>query len=205
MQSTQTSGKTVDEAIRLALEELGITQEQAQIEILSEGSKGLFGIGSKPAQVIVSCVQPENPLLVDFLSGLCERMGVPAKVEVEDTPVCYNVRLSGDNMGALIGHRGETLDMIQYLTNLVVNRNAKNYKRVLIDIENYRKKRSETLVRLAHRLAQKCKTTGRNVALEPMNPYERRILHAALQDDPDVMTHSEGEEPNRRVIITRKR
>lgn len=139
-----------------------------------------------------------------FLAGLTEKMGVPAEIAVSETEEQLRMVLSGENMSILIGRRGETLDAIQYLTSLNVNRSREDYLRVSLDTENYRAKREEALRKLAVRMAGRCKKSGRRVALEPMNPYERRILHSALQADPDVTTHSEGEEPYRRVIITLK-
>lgn len=139
-----------------------------------------------------------------FLMGLTERMGVPAQIAVSESSEQIRMVLSGENMSILIGRRGETLDALQYLTSLNVNRAREDYLRVSLDTENYRAKREEALRKLAVRMAGRCKKSGRRVALEPMNPYERRILHSALQADPDVTTHSEGEEPYRRVIITLK-
>ena len=139
-----------------------------------------------------------------FLMGLTERMGVLAQIAVSESPEQIRMVLSGENMSILIGRRGETLDALQYLTSLNVNRAREDYLRVSLDTENYRAKREEALRKLAVRMAGRCKKSGRRVALEPMNPYERRILHSALQADPDVTTHSEGEEPYRRVIITLK-
>lgn len=140
----------------------------------------------------------------DFLKGLTGRMGVPAAIEVSDKPEQMRMQLSGENMSILIGRRGETLDALQYLTSLNVNRDREEYLRVSLDTENYRAKREEALRKLAVRMANRAKKSGRRVALEPMNPNERRILHSALQNDPEVTTHSEGEEPYRRVIITLK-
>lgn len=140
----------------------------------------------------------------DFLSGLTERMHVPAEIAVSDGEENLRMVMSGENMSILIGRRGETLDAVQYLTSLHVNRNREEYLRVTLDTENYRAKREEALRKLAVRMANRAKKSGRKVALEPMNPNERRILHSALQNDPDVTTHSEGEEPYRRVIITLK-
>ena len=138
----------------------------------------------------------------DFLSGLTERMSVPVSIEVMESVEQLRMQMTGDNMSLLIGRRGETLDALQYLTSLTVNRGREDYLRISIDTENYRAKREEALRKLAVRMAGRAKKSGRRVALEPMNPYERRILHSALQNDPDVTTHSEGEEPYRRVIIT---
>ena len=139
-----------------------------------------------------------------FLSGLTERMGVPVEIELQETEDQLRMQMAGEGMSLLIGRRGETLDALQYLTSLNINRGREEYLRVSIDTENYRAKREEALRKLAVRMAGRAKKSGRRVALEPMNPYERRILHSALQDDPDVTTHSEGEEPYRRVIITLK-
>ena len=139
-----------------------------------------------------------------FLSGLTERMGVPVEIALQESPEQLRMQMTGEGMSLLIGRRGETLDALQYLTSLNINRGREEYLRVSIDTENYRAKREEALRKLAVRMAGRAKKSGRRVALEPMNPYERRILHSALQDDPDVTTHSEGEEPYRRVIITLK-
>jgi spoIIIJ-associated protein len=139
-----------------------------------------------------------------FLSSLTERMGVPVEIALQESPEQLRMQMSGEGMSLLIGRRGETLDALQYLTSLNINRGREEYLRVSIDTENYRAKREEALRKLAIRMAGRAKKSGRRVALEPMNPYERRILHSALQDDPDVTTHSEGEEPYRRVIITLK-
>ena len=139
-----------------------------------------------------------------FVSGLTERMGIPVEIALQETEEQLRMQMTGEGMSLLIGRRGETLDALQYLTSLNVNRGREEYLRVSIDTENYRAKREEALRKLAVRMAGRAKKSGRRVALEPMNPYERRILHSALQDDPDVTTHSEGEEPYRRVIITLK-
>ena len=130
-----------------------------------------------------------------FLAGLTDHMGVPVTIELQETEEQLRIQMAGENMSLLIGRRGETLDALQYLTSLNVNRGREDYLRVSIDTENYRAKREEALRKLAVRMAGRAKKSGRRVALEPMNPYERRILHSALQNDPDVTTHSEGEEP----------
>ena len=140
----------------------------------------------------------------EFLAGLTDRMGVPVEIELMETAEQLRMQMAGENMSLLIGRRGETLDALQYLTSLNINRGREEYLRISIDTENYRAKREEALRKLAVRMAGRAKKSGRRVALEPMNPYERRILHSALQNDPEVTTHSEGEEPYRRVIITLK-
>ena len=139
-----------------------------------------------------------------FISELTEKMGAPVTMEIMETPEQLRVKMAGENISMLIGRRGETLDSVQYLTSLCVNRGRDEYLRVSLDTENYRAKREEALRKLAVRMANRARKSGKRVALEPMNPYERRILHSALQNDPDVTTHSEGEEPYRRVIITLK-
>lgn len=170
------------------------------------------------AEIVVAPAEPEAPFVetaydqltddarraLEFLSGMIERMGVQAELKACETPEQLRVQLFGENMSILIGRRGETLDALQYLTSLNVNRGREEYLRVSLDTENYRAKREEALRKLAVRMANRCRKTGKRVALEPMNPYERRILHSALQADPTVTTHSEGEEPYRRVIITLK-
>lgn len=142
----------------------------------------------------------------EFLQELTKLMNVPVSVAVStDEEGNVHVNMEGDTLGILIGRRGETLDALQYLTSLQVNKGKSDYTRVTLDTENYRAKREEALIRLANRMANRCQKTGRRVSMEPMNPYERRILHSALQDHPAVTTHSEGDEPNRHVVITLKK
>lgn len=318
MKSQEVSAKTIEEAISLGLEQLGASISDVTVDILEEGSKGLFGLfGSRPAKVRLTlkeeepedslardifagtleekpapkpapkaapqpkqekpaqpAVKPQapkapKPVLMEeapkaeqpapekqekaekpapkprkprepkaprepkearevkepkeivlaeqadrataagraqeFLQQLTELMGVHVSVAVAtDEEGNVRVNMEGDTLGILIGRRGETLDALQYLTSLLVNKAQNNYTRVTLDTEGYRAKREEALVRLANRMANRCQKTGRKVSLEPMNPYERRILHSALQDHPAVTTHSEGEEPNRHVVITLK-
>ena len=199
----EVSAKNAELAIAQALEKLGIAREQAQIEVLDEGRAGILGLGSRDAVVRVTRIETSEDRAVDFLTEVTEKMGAPAKVEAKMGDEAMNVELSGENMGMLIGHHGDTLDALQYLTSLVVNRGAEDYTRVVLDTEGYRDKRAKALAQLAERTAARAIRTGR-VALEPMNPYERRILHTTLQDHPRVTTYSEGEEPYRRVIVVRK-
>lgn len=315
MRSIEANGKSVDEAIFKGLSELGTSIDEVEIEIVQQESKGVFGIGAKPAIVRLTEREPEEIVLPDymkdpaprrdrgfdrgprpdrrpdaprrnerprvdaaaasleerlsapdiapprreplieqqqesraprsdrprsdraprresrpekplepkervnyteeaaegnraaeFLKGVVSRMGVEAKVLAAQNEDGLKLYIDSDTMGVLIGHRGETLDALQYLASLCLNRNRKEegYLRVNIDTEGYREKREQTLTRLARRLASQVKATGKPRALEPMNPYERRVLHATLQNHPYVTTHSEGEEPNRRVVITPK-
>ncbi len=306
MRSIEANGKSVDEAIFKGLSELGTSIDEVEIQIIQQESKGVFGIGAKPAIVKLTEREPEEILLpdymkepserplrrpdreprrertfeqrpprterseapaeraqeqapremrprqeraqggrpqgqpradrdrnrdarpqermperpkvdyseeaaegnraADFLKGVISRMGVEAKVLAAQDEDGLKLYIDSETMGMLIGHRGETLDALQYLSSLCLNRNRKEegYLRVNIDTEGYREKREQTLTRLARRLASQVKATGKPRSLEPMNPYERRVLHATLQNHPYVSTHSEGEEPNRRVIITPK-
>ena len=199
----EVSAKNAELAIAQALEKLGIAREQAQIEVLDEGRAGILGLGSRDAVVRVTRLETSEDRAVDFLTEVTEKMGAPAKVEAKMGDEAMNVELSGENMGMLIGHHGDTLDALQYLTSLVVNRGAEDYTRVVLDTEGYRDKRAKALAQLAERTAARAIRTGRH-SLEPMNPYERRILHTTLQDHPRVTTYSEGEEPYRRVIVVRK-
>lgn len=201
--TVETSAKTAEMAIEAALKKLGVSRADADIVVLSEGQRGILGIGSREASVRVSVKDTPERRAVEFIKGVTDHMGMSATVEAVDSPETLNVDVEGENMGALIGHHGETLDALQYLTSLVVNRGRDEYHRVLLDTEGYREKRIEALKQLAERTAVRASRIGR-VALEPMNPYERRILHTALQDNPRVTTYSEGEEPYRRVIIVRK-
>ena len=205
MRSVITTGKTVEDAILAAAIQLAVQRDKLEIEILEEPVKGLFGVfGGKDAKIRASVIQTMGEKTRYFREELLKRMGLEAKVDVVESDDLISVEVSGPKMGILIGHRGETLDAVQYLTSLAVNRDSKKYKRIIIDTENYRKKREETLARLARRLANKVYKTKRRIVLEPMNPFERRVIHATLQKDPHVVTHSEGEEPYRKVVIALK-
>lgn len=202
--SVEKTGKTVDEAVASALQDLGIDEDRAEIEVLDEGSKGLFGLGGKLARVRVTVRDSRVDDAVFFITSVFEKMKIDVEVEAEECDNCISVRIRGKDSGIIIGRRGETLDAIQYLTGLVVNKDRDDYVRVIVDIENYRKKREETLVRLANRLADRVVRYKKNIVLEPMNPFERRIIHSSLQDNKYVETYSIGDEPNRKVVITLK-
>lgn len=196
--------RTVDDAITEALVELGITSEEAVIEVIEKGPTGLFSIFSnKQAFVRVSKKMNLNQIAINFLTDVFDKMNLEVSIDVnmEDSH-SMNIDLVGPNMGVLIGKRGQTLDSLQYLISLVVNKEAEQYVRVKLDTENYRLRRKETLETLAVNLASKVKKTGKKFTLEPMNPYERRIIHFTLQDNKFVETHSEGDEPYRKVIIS---
>lgn len=201
------TGKTVEEAIQNALKELNLTEDKVDIKIIDEGSKGLFKIfKGKDARIEVTIKEDYKEDARKFLRDVLNSMGVLAEIKIKEENNVLKINLIGPNMGLIIGYRGETLDSLQYLVSLVVNRNNEGpYKRVNLDTENYRAKREETLKRLAGKIALKVKKTNKPVRLEPMNPYERRIIHSALQNDSSIVTYSEGEEPYRKVVVDLKK
>ena len=200
-----TTGRTIEDAVLSAAIQLAVQRDRLEIEILEEPVKGLFGMfGGKDAKIKASIQQSPDDLAKDFLSELFDKMGLEARLDVKEADNVISINVSGPKMGVLIGHRGDTLDAVQYLTSLIVNRESEKYTRVLIDTENYRSKREETLKKLAKRLAVKVYRSGRKYTLEPMNPFERRIIHSTLQKDPNVTTYSEGNDPYRKVVITLK-
>ena len=198
--SVEKSAKTVEEAKMMALSELNVTIDDVDIEVLDEGNRGFFGlIGNKLARVKATLKCDMGLFARSFLQQIFDKMKVDVDIEVYEDKNAILLKVIGDDIAIIIGRRGETLDALQYITNLAVNKNSDTYKKVVIDVENYRIKREETLKRLAGRLAEKVIRTRKSVVLEPMNPYERRIIHSALQGDKYVETHSEGEEPYRKV------
>lgn len=201
MKFVEKTGKSVEEALRLALIELDATRDQVEIDVLDEGSKGFLGIGAKETKIRVSKKNSVADTAKTFLGSILKEMNISAEIEVNQVADALNVNMIGEDMAILIGKRGQTLDSLQYLVSLVVNKNRDEYLRVVLDTENYRAKRKETLEALADKLASKVKKSRKNVILEPMNPYERRIIHSALQNNPNVSTKSEGDEPYRKVII----
>ncbi len=206
MKEIEKSGKTIEDAISAALDELGLKAEQITYEVLAEPSKGIFGlIGAKSAKVRVT--EKENPAgkAKRFLSDIFVQMGLEVKITTKEVEEYTVLDVSGPDLGILIGRRGDTLDALQYLVNLVANRHLEKRIRFILDVEGYRKRREETLHRLAFRLAEKAKHKGRDVVLEPMNPHERRMIHTALQEHSDVYTYSEGEEPYRKIVIAPKK
>lgn len=259
MTFVEKNGKSVEEAVAEALKELNITAEQADVVVLEEGRKGIFGIGRKDAKVrvtvkeaavvtetvvyeqqetIVAVTEQEEPQIEEaaaaeeqeeapavrepkkfvvndeavakakeFLQKIFGAMKIDVAMEkfINKNDGSVTFKLHGNDMGILIGKHGQTLDSLQYLTNLVANKNSAERVRVIIDVEDYRDRRVETLTRLASRLAEKVKRTGERVALEPMNPHERKIIHMALQGDRRVTTLSEGDEPHRHVVIELKK
>lgn len=207
MEYIEVSAKTVNDAITEACQKFGVTSDKLDYQVVEEGSNGFLGIGSKPAiiKAAVKCSVEDNAKT--FLNDVFGAMNMTVVVDVKynEDDRTMDIDLSGDEMGILIGKRGQTLDSLQYLVSLVVNKDSDNYIRVKVDTENYRQRRKETLENLARNIAYKVKRTKRPASLEPMNPSERRIIHSALQNDKYVSTHSEGEEPFRHVVVTFKR
>ena len=207
MDFVEFSAKTVDDAITEACQKLTVTSDKLEYEVVEEGSSGFLGIGAKPAVIKARIKNSVADNAKEFLKEVFDAMNMVVVIDVKYDEENRNIdiELSGDEMGVLIGKRGQTLDSLQYLVSLVVNKDEDEYIRVKVDTEDYRKRRKETLENLAKNIAYKVKRTKRPVSLEPMNPYERRIIHSALQNDKYVTTHSEGEEPFRRVVVTLKK
>ena len=208
LNSIEVSGKTEDEAIASALEQLGLDRDEVSIEIIERAKSGFLGIGSSPAVVRVSYEVADEETTLEsrvraFLTGLLQHMGVEAEMEIsekENGALCVN--LTGESMGVIIGRRGETLDAIQHLTNYAVNRGNDKRTHISVDAENYRSKREDSLVSLAEKMAAKVIKYKRSMALEPMNSYERHVIHTARQNYEGVTTASTGTEPNRRVVVS---
>ena len=196
--------KTVDEAINEALKEFKITKEEAVINILDEGAKGFLGIGARPVHVKVSRKFNPEKMARDFIKEVTLLMGLVVNIETELLGNRLEIELSGDDLGILIGKRGQTLDSLQQLVSLSINKGQAPYVAISIDTGEYRKKRRETLETLAKSIARKARGTKRSVTLEPMTPYERRIIHAVLQNERDISTYSQGKEPFRSVVVTPK-
>lgn len=207
MKILEMTGKTVSEALENALKSLKLTEDKVEYEVLDEGSKGFLNlIGTKPAKILVKVKRDYNEEVRLFLRNILNSMKVQAEIRIREENDIVHIDLTGPKMGIIIGYRGETLDALQYLASLVVNKNHDiPYKKVVLDTENYRKKREETLIRVAEKTAYKVKRIRKPYRLEPMNPYERRIIHSALQDNEYVYTFSEGEEPHRRVVVDIKK
>lgn len=218
------TGKNVDEALEQALNELKTTRDKVNIEVIEEAKNGLFGLFSKKAKIRVTLkdaaakigdvveealdnIKADVQAGKEFLQKIFHSMKIEVVMEkfVNKADSTVTLKLHGPDMGILIGKHGQTLDALQYLTNLVANKNSSERIRIIIDVEDYRERRIETLSRLAVRLADKVKRNGERVVLEPMNPHERKIIHMALQNDRRITTLSEGEEPYRKVVIELKK
>ena len=230
MITVKKTGKTVEEAVASALKELQVTENDVTVEVLEQPKSGFLGlIGGRPAKVAVTLIKKEEPkeeetITVEteeampvvgedpiavgkaFLMDVFAKMNLTVAIEAEEKEEVVLFDLKGNDLGILIGRHGQTLDALQYLTNLAANKHAgEGRKRIVLDVEDYRKRREETLVRLAQRLANKVKRRNQRIVLEPMSRHERKIIHMALQDDPQIATYSEGEEPYRKIVIAVKR
>lgn len=197
------TAKTVDEALTEALIKLETTSDQIEYEVIDKESSGILGLFSKPAKIRVCKKESVDDVVKNFLSTLFEHMNLEVEtvIDYDEENSYLDIELKGPEMGVLIGKRGQTLDSIQYLTSLVANKNREKYVKIKIDTENYRERRKQTIENLAKNIASKVKKTRKPAYLEPMNPYERRIIHAALQNDKYIETYSEGEEPFRKVVV----
>lgn len=207
MDFIEVSAKTVEEALTEASISLGIPSSEIDYEVVEKGTAGFLGIGSKNAVIKARKKFSVEESTKEFLKSVFHAMNMAVEiiVKVNEEEKLIDVDLKGEDMGILIGKRGQTLDSLQYLTNLAVNKNSENYYKVKVDTEDYRKRRKDTLENLAKNIAYKVKRTKRAVELEPMNPFERRVIHSALQNDKYVTTYSEGEEPYRHVVVTLKK
>lgn len=195
------TGKTIENAIENAVKELGVKKEDLKVTVIEEGNKGVLGIGAKKARINVETKQDDGKRAADFLDGLFNILKINAATELKEEDETIYINLISATSSSLIGYRGEMLDAFQTLAGAVANIGNEEYKRVVVDCENYREKRQETLKALAERLANKAVKLGMKVTLEPMNPYERRVIHSALSDYEGVKTESQGAEPNRYVVI----
>jgi len=204
MEMIERTGKTVEEALEAALLELGVDRDQVEYRVIEAPSKALFGLlGGREAKVEVTLkrVDPVENARV-FLEKVTKLMGLSITIEVTTNAENVTLNLRGDDLGLLIGKHGQTLDALQYLTNLASQREGRERLRIIIDVEDYRKRRADTLEQLAIRLADRVSRSGERVVLEPMTPHERKIIHMSLQEDSRVETFSEGQEPFRRVVIS---
>lgn len=206
MRQIEKNAKTVEEAINLALTELELDISDVEVEIVQHPQKGFLGlIGTKDAIVKVTEKLNYEKKVKDFLDNVFNSMKLEPAINIETIDDNINVNLSGNDLGILIGRRGETLDSLQFLINLSINKTNEEYRKVVLDVEGYRKRREETLFNLAEKLANKVIKKGRKISLEPMTPHERRIIHLALQENKNVNTYSEGNEPYRKVVVVPKK
>ncbi|WHZ03171.1 RNA-binding cell elongation regulator Jag/EloR [Neobacillus sp. YX16] len=203
MKQVTATGQTVKEAVESALAQLNTTKDRADVAIIDEGKKGIFGIfGSRPAVVKVTVIIDPIDEARKFLLQVSEQMGAPISIEMKREGKQVLFIMTGEKIALLIGKRGQTLNSLQYLTQLIINRFSNQYLTVILDAEDYRNRRNDTLIQLAHRLALKALKTGKDVALEPMPSYERKVIHTALSDNKRVKTYSDGSDPHRHIVIS---
>ena len=203
MKIVEMTGKTVNEALKNALKQLNLTEDKVEVEVIQEASKVFLNlIGNKPAKILVKVKRDYIEDGKIFLRNVLDSMGIESEISFKEENDMLHINITGPKMGLIIGYRGETLDSLQYLVSLVVNKSHDiPYKKIILDTENYRSKREETLKRVAQKTAYKVRKTGRSFKLEPMNPYERRVIHSELQDNEFIYTYSDGDEPYRRIVV----
>ncbi|MCF8010178.1 MAG: protein jag [Clostridiales bacterium] len=202
MKEVEKTSKNIEQAIKNALDELGASKEDVEIDVLEKPSKYFLGLFTKPGKVKVKLIEKPVYKAKKLLSQIFDNMNLDVIMDAEEFEQGIYIRIEGKDLGILIGRRGETLDSLQYIVNLSINKDCEDKQKIILDVEGYRKRREETLKALAVKLANKAKNKNRNVILEPMNSQERRIIHTKLQSRNDVHTYSEGEEPYRKVIIS---
>ncbi|MFB9278359.1 RNA-binding cell elongation regulator Jag/EloR [Cohnella cellulosilytica] len=205
MKKLLASGKTIEDAVRSGLAQLGVNEDRVNVKVLEQPSKGLFGlIGAKEAKVELELLPDGVEEAIQFLRDVSEAMNLTVSVERVDENDAVRINVTGSDLGILIGRRGQTLDSLQYLTNIVANRHSDRHLRIVLDAEQFRERRRQTLEALSERMASKVVRTRKEIVLEPMTAQERKIIHARLQSYPNVKTYSQGDEPNRRIVIALK-
>lgn len=199
------SGKSIEEALKTGLAQLNTTEDRVKMTVLEQPSKGLFGLlGVKAAKIELEKIPDPLEEAVSFLKDILTTMSLEPSVELQQAKEATTILIHGTDLGMVIGRRGQTLDALQYLVNIVANRYSEKHVRIILDAENFRDRRQQTLEQLANRLASKVIRTKKEVVLEPMPAQERKIIHSYLQSHPDVRTYSKGEEPNRRIVICQR-
>jgi len=205
MKKLAASGKSVEDAVRNGLSQLGVAKDRVKVSVLEQPSKGLFGlIGAKDARVELEVLPDAVEEAELFLRDVADAMGLTVTIEKVEDSDSVQLNVTGSDLGILIGRRGQTLDSLQYLVNIVANRHSDRHLRIVLDAEQFRQRRRQTLEALSERMAQRVIRSGREIVLEPMTSQERKIIHARLQGHPEVKTFSQGDEPNRRVVIAPK-
>ncbi|HDU6951878.1 TPA: protein jag [Listeria monocytogenes] len=201
MRDITAQGSNVEEAIQNALATLETTRDKIEVEVLDEGKKGIFGIGSRLAMVKVIEKEDGIQVAIDYLLDVATKMGAVITIDVEEVGKDVKLQIKGDSLGMLIGKHGQTLNALQYLTQLIANKTTSQYKNIIVNVGDYRERRHETLVILANKMADKALKTKRAVHLEPMPSFERKIIHAILSENEQIETHSEGRDPYRYIVI----
>ena len=204
MRKIEKRGRTVDEAVQAALKELGVGPDEAEVEVVDEGRRGFLGLGFREAVVRVTRRRRADRFAAELMQGVLRAMGLSGQVRTEERDGRLWVVVEGDDVGVLIGRRGRTLDALEYLLNVAVSRECGGRARLVLDAAGYRDRRAEAVRRMALRAAEKVRRTGQAATLEPMTARERKLVHLALQGDPQLTTRSEGEEPFRKIVITKK-